>query len=121
MRNLLVSTLIALPLLAAGACKSKSDPPKADNTERNKTVETTADQAAQKGNALDAEQKIRKAIVADGTLSTNAHNCKVIVDKDATTVTLEGPVASADEKARLEKLAADNSGLRVVNNLEVKE
>lgn len=121
MRNLLVSTLIALPLLAAGACKSKSDPPKADNTERNKTVETTADHAAQKGNALDAEQKIRKAIVADGTLSTNAHNCKVVVDKDATTVTLEGPVASADEKARLEKLAADNSGLRVVNNLEVKE
>ncbi|MEO6776234.1 MAG: BON domain-containing protein [Kofleriaceae bacterium] len=121
MKNFLVAILTALPLVAAGACKSKSDPPKADNTERNKTTEVTADQAAQHGTALDAEQKVRKAIVADGSLSTNAHNCKVVVDKDATTVTLEGPVASADEKARLEKLAADSSGLRVVNNLEVKE
>ena len=121
MRNLLVSTLIALPLVVAGACKSKSEPAKADNTERNKAVEVTADQAAQKGPALDAEQKIRKAIVGDGSLSMNAHNCKVVVDKDATTVTLEGPVASADEKARLEKLAGDTSGLHVVNNLEVKE
>jgi osmotically-inducible protein OsmY len=121
MNKTILATMVALPLAMVGACKNKSDPPKADNTVRNKTTEVTADQAAQKGTGLDAEQKIRKAIVGDGTLSTNAHNCKVVVDKDATTVTLEGPVASADEKARLEKLAADTSGLRVINNLEVKE
>ena len=120
MKNL-VATLLALPLALACGCNNTSEPAKADNTGRNKAVEVTADQAAQKGPALDAEQKIRKAIVGDGSLSTNAHNCKVVVDKDATTVTLEGPVASADEKARLEKLAADASGLHVVNNLEVKE
>jgi osmotically-inducible protein OsmY len=53
----------------------------------------------------------------DGSLSTNAHNCKVVVDNN--TVTLAGPVASAEEKARLERIALDASGLKVINNLEV--
>jgi osmotically-inducible protein OsmY len=110
----------AVPLVAAGACKAKSDqPPAADNTARNKAVEPTADQAPLSGSGLDATAKIRKAIMDDGSLSTNAHNCKVVVDKDM--VTLTGPVASADERDRLARIAADASGLRVVNNLEVKQ
>jgi|SRR4051812_45299084 len=119
MRSLLIKLVLAsLPLAAVGACKSKTDkPPAADNTGRNKDQPTTADQAAQSGSALDAQQKIRKAIMDDGSLSTNAHNCKVVVDKD--TVTLAGPVASAEEKARLERIALDASGLKVINNLEV--
>ncbi|MEO8551997.1 MAG: BON domain-containing protein [Kofleriaceae bacterium] len=118
--RMLVAKLVlaAMPLAAVGACKSKTDnPPAADNTARNKDQPTTADQAAQSGAGLDAQQKVRKAIMDDGSLSTNAHNCKVVVDKD--TVTLAGPVASTDERARLEKIAADASGLKVINNLEV--
>jgi hyperosmotically inducible protein len=117
MRTLLTHLLVAVPLIAVGACKNKPD--KADNTGRNKIVETTADQAAQSGTALDQQAKIRKAIMDDGSLSTNAHNCKVVVDKDAKTVTLTGPVSTSDEKARLERIAIDASGLTVVNNLEV--
>ena len=67
-----------------------------------------ADQAAQKGTALDAEQKIRKAIVGDGTLSTNAHNCKV--DRDRTRrPDARRPRRERRREGRLEKLAADNS------------
>lgn len=119
MRTLLAKLVLAsLPLVAVGACKSKTDnPPAADNTARNKDQPTTADQAAQSGAGLDAQQKIRKAIMDDGSLSTNAHNCKVVVDKDS--VTLAGPVASADERAKLEHIAAEASGLKVINNLEV--
>lgn len=116
MRTFLVSLLVAIPMIACNSHRTDQ----ADNTGRNKVVEKTADQAPQSGAALDQTQQIRKAIMDDGSLSTNAHNCKVIVDKDAGTVTLEGPVASADEKARLAQLAG-GSGLRVINNLEVKE
>ena len=56
----------------------------------------TADQ--QKENAADREltQKIRRALVQDKTLSTYAHNVKVIAQ--GRQVTLKGPVRSEEEK-----------------------
>jgi hyperosmotically inducible protein len=61
---------------------------------------------------------VRRAIVKDESLSTNAHNVKIITH-DAT-VTLRGPVESAAEKAKLEKLALKVRGVqRVDNQLEV--
>ncbi|MFT3696376.1 MAG: BON domain-containing protein [Kofleriaceae bacterium] len=107
------SILIAVPLMAGACKKSGTD---ADNTKRNKVVETTADKADQSGAAVDQMAKIRKALVADDTLSTNAKNVKVIVN--GTTVTLEGAVDNTDEKARVNELASA-SGLTVVNNLQV--
>ena len=67
---------------------------------------------------LDLTQKIRKAVVADDSLSTNAHNAKIIV-KDGT-VTLKGPVATSDERVKVEQLALGVAGAgNVVNELEV--
>jgi hyperosmotically inducible protein len=72
----------------------------ADNTKVNKQDRAkgavTADQ--QKENAGDREltQKIRKAIMADKSLSSYAHNVKIITQGGQ--VTLKGPVRSEEEK-----------------------
>jgi osmotically-inducible protein OsmY len=64
-------------------------------------------------------QKIRKAIVADRSLSTDAHNVKVI-SRDGV-VTLRGPVRSESEKSAVEAKAADVVGAsNVKNELTVK-
>ncbi len=112
----------ALACASVAACKSDDGKkPAADNTERNErdTATTpTADQAVNSSSDLDVTQAIRKAVMADDTLSTNAHNAKIVVQDGA--VTLVGPVASVDEKARMEQIASKVTGARsVVNQLEV--
>jgi BON domain/Virulence factor BrkB len=68
----------------------------------------------------DTTAQIRKAIVADKSLSTYAHNVKVITVNGA--VTLKGPVYSDDEK---EKVASDAAGVvsadKITNQLTVKQ
>lgn len=83
-----------------------------DNTRANQAdrpkAEVTADQ--QKNDKLDREttRKIRKALVGDKSLSTYAHNVKVISQNG--TVTLKGPVRSEDEKKAVEAKAAQIAG-----------
>jgi hyperosmotically inducible periplasmic protein len=63
-------------------------------------------------------QKIRKAIHEDKSLSTYAHNIKIITQDGK--VTLRGPVRSDDEKSNLEAKAASVAGQEnVTNQLEV--
>ena len=119
MRRYLFSALIAIA--SVSACTPKSEP-KADNTAQNKrdrAVTPTADNAVTTGADLDTTQKIRKAVVDDSTLSTNAHNCKIVVQDGL--VTLVGPVASRDESARVEQIAAVVVGDRtkISNQLQV--
>jgi len=95
-----------------------------DNTKVNKQDRApgavTADQ--QKGNAADRDliAKIRKAIVADKSLSTYAHNVK-IVSQDGT-VTLKGPVRSDAEVQTIVAKATEIAGssYKVDNQLSVK-
>ncbi|MFT3695944.1 MAG: BON domain-containing protein [Kofleriaceae bacterium] len=107
--------------LTIGACKAKPEDKAADNTAQNardKTAVPTADQAGQSKSDVELMANIRKAIVSDSSLSTNAHNCKVIANNGV--VTLTGPVVSADEKTKVETLAANVSGVtKVVNQLDV--
>jgi hyperosmotically inducible protein len=96
---------------------------KPDNSAVNKRDKdpgaVTADQ--QKMNAADREitAKIRKAVVADQSLSTYAHNVK-IVSQDGT-VTLKGPVRSDDEVKAIVANAMDVTGSadKVVNQMSV--
>jgi hyperosmotically inducible periplasmic protein len=69
---------------------------------------TTAGQ--QKNNTADREttQKIRSALMKDKSLSTYAHNIKIIT-RDGK-VTLKGPVRSEDEKAAIEAKATTVAG-----------
>jgi hyperosmotically inducible protein len=120
MRKSLFATLLAVAALSS--CKSSShEPPAADNTarnERDRAATPTADNASNGAADRDVMQKIRKAVMDDGSLSTNAHNCKIVVQDG--TVTLVGPVASEAERAKVEQVATANAGDRkVVNQLEV--
>ena len=57
---------------------------------------------------------VRRAIVADKSLSTMAHNVKVLVAGGG--VTLRGPVKNADEKAKVESLAKSVKGITTTDN-----
>jgi hypothetical protein len=61
---------------------------------------------------------IRKAVVDDDTLSTNAHNVKIITIDGV--VTLRGPVENAAEKSKVEAKAKAIAGVnRIESQLEV--
>jgi osmotically-inducible protein OsmY len=59
--------------------------------------------------------KVRQAVVDDKTLSTNAHNVKIVTNNGV--VTLRGPVKSADEKKTIEAIATQVAGVTKVENL----
>src|ERR1700693_5816268 len=108
-----MSLLIGLGLFAAPRASSfglQQEQP--DNTKMNKgdasKDATTADQ--QKMNPTDRaiSQKIRAEIMKDKSLSTYAHNVKIITQDGK--VTLKGPVRSQDEKATIESKATAIAG-----------
>jgi len=118
---------IALTLLfsvAALTCYGQASDTKPDNTKVNKrdrnSGEVTADQ--QKANAADRDlaKKIRQSVIADKTLSTYAHNIKIISQNGA--VTLKGPVKSDDEKKAIvaKAVAVTGSADRVTDQMSVK-
>jgi hyperosmotically inducible protein len=98
--------------------------PQPDNTKVNKrdrnADEATADQ--QKANATDREltRQIRRSIIADKSLSTYAHNIKIISQNGA--VTLKGPVQSDDEKKAVvaKAVAVAGSADKVTDQVSVK-
>lgn len=59
-------------------------------------------------------QRVRQAVVADDSLSTNAHNVKIITVNGV--VTLRGPVNSTKEKATIDAKAQQIAGATKVNN-----
>jgi len=94
----------------------------ADNTKANKLdpSNTAATADAQKDNANDRTitQRIRKSLVTDKSLSTYAHNVKIVSING--TVTLNGVVRSQEEKSAIEVKAVSVAGPgRVVNDLKV--
>jgi len=103
--------------------QDQANPPSSaapDNSGRNKAQTKTADN--QKENTPDREitQKIRRSITADKSLSTYAHNVKIITQNGQ--VTLKGPVQSEDEKKMIASKAAEVVGAEKVNDqLTVKQ
>jgi hyperosmotically inducible protein len=131
MRRNAVRALVAQFVLLTGlglawaqqGADTSQNPPAADNTkvnqqDRNRT-EPTADR--QKENPADRQlaQQIRRALVKDKSLSTNAHNVKVIAQDGM--VTLKGPVNSETEKQTVEATAAQIAGSdKVTSNIQVR-
>ena len=91
-----------------GACLAQP----ADNTKINQRdrsqKELTADQQGETKQDLEITQKIRRALVKDKSLSTYAHNVKIITVGGM--VTLKGPVKSEEEKRVIEEKAAQIAG-----------
>ena len=115
---------VVLLLVAVGSWAAPQQEPavQPDNTKVNQRdrdqAQPTADQ--QKENRSDREiaSQIRKSIVSDKSLSTYAHNVKIIAQNG--TVTLRGPVHSEEEKQIIARKAAHVAGEQnVKNELEV--
>jgi hyperosmotically inducible protein len=102
---------------------SPADHTPADNTKMNErdrnANEPTADRQKDNRSDRDITQQVRKAIVKDKSLSTYAHNVKVITQNGM--VTLKGPVRSEEEKKTIAAKAAEVAGQdKVTNQLDVK-
>src|ERR1022692_4140153 len=81
-------------------------------TRANRT--TSADQAKNNLSDGDIMQQIRKPVMADKSLSTYAHNVKIISQHGQ--VTLKGPVRSDEEKRTIGEKATEVAGSGNVNN-----
>lgn len=120
--------LLSISLLVFGgyACNSqpaeKTQTPLAktapDNTGRNvqdrSGATLTADDQSESEADRTLTQRVRQAVVADDSLSTNAHNIKIITVNGV--VTLRGPVKSAQEKMNIDAKAQQIAGVAKVNN-----
>jgi hyperosmotically inducible protein len=111
-----VSAMLSSPVRSANA-QTPADNTKV-NTRDRATGAATADQ--QRDNATDREltRKIRRALMQDKTLSTYAHNVKIIAQGGQ--VTLKGPVRSDDERKIVESKAIEVAGaVHVTNQVSV--
>ena len=100
-----------------------SDATEADNTKRNSSEQNkSTDTAEKQSNSKDdlvLTQKIRQAVIKDGSLSMNAKNAKIIAQDGK--ITLKGPVDSQQEKDTIGSEAGVIAGKdKVDNQLEVK-
>jgi osmotically-inducible protein OsmY len=118
--------IVLLGCLSAGGAglvqAQDSSATQPDNTRMNKgdndASRPTADRQKEHSDR-DITQQIRKSIIADKSLSTYAHNVKIIAQNG--TVTLRGPVRTDDEKQAIEQKAAEVVGKeKVTSELEVK-
>ena len=112
------SLALSMSLMAALVPRHAQHPaPDNTNLSEHQTA-PTADQQKMNPSDRAITQKIRKAIHEDPSLSTYAHNIKVISQDGK--VTLRGPVRSDGEKSNLEAKAVSVAGQEnVTNQLEV--
>lgn len=96
----------------------------ADNTGKNER--DRADDAKTSGDQSNSPEDIkitadiRRAVVAEDSLTMTATNIKIITADGV--VTLRGPVNTAAEKSKIAEIAGKHAGgAKVVNQLEVKD
>jgi hyperosmotically inducible protein len=122
MKKTTFSALTLCSILMGSYVAAQTPPVPADNAKSNKVDSSnrtaTADQQANKSTDLDLTKRIRQNIMADKSLSTYAHNVKIITVDG--TVTLNGVVRSSDEKTAVEMKAANIAGKdRVTSQLKI--
>jgi hyperosmotically inducible periplasmic protein len=122
MKDRLQQLGVAVVIAACAGVITTAQQAKPDNTGVNKRdkapAAVTADQQGNQSADLNTTREIRRAIVADKSLSTYAHNIKVITVNGK--VTLKGPVRSDAERTALETKAAAVAGAtNVVNDLSI--
>ena len=117
MKQLLRFFTLGISLCAMGVVWAQQEPATsgqqpADNTKTNQRDrnqnEPTSDQQKENGTDRVLVQQVRRALVKDKSLSTYAHNIKVIAQNGV--VTLKGPVQSDQEKQAIEAKAAEVAG-----------
>jgi hyperosmotically inducible periplasmic protein len=125
MKNIVYSLILFSVLFGAGtvAMAQESTPVAPDNSAVNtRDRAPEAMTAGEQSNAKDdvnLTRNIRQAVVKDGTLSTMAHNVKIVAV--AGHVTLRGPVRTEQEKTVIAGKAEAIAGAgNVDNQLDVK-
>ena len=111
--------LLSVCLMPASFAQTQAAP---DNSANNKVQNqsATADQQKEKTSDRQVTAKIRRAVMADKSLSTYGHNVKIIVVGGA--VTLKGPVRSEAEKQSIANAAINIVGQdKVTNQITVKQ
>ena len=118
-----LAAAFASSALGQGASDTPGHAPAADNTginQRDKAPDTVkpTDQP-NNGPDIKLAAAARSAIVHDKSLSSTAHNVKLVAAGGV--VTLRGPVKSNEEKAEVGRIVASVSGVSSVDNqLDVK-
>jgi hyperosmotically inducible protein len=111
--------MACLVSLGAGLSVQAKDAPKADDTAQNKGATekdaVTADKQKNGKDDVKSLAAIRKTIIDDKDLSSNAKNVKILFSNGC--ATLRGPVESDAEKARVEELTKSCSCVTSVKNL----
>jgi len=115
--------LVLTSLLGVGSLSAQQSPAPADNTTVNQRDrnpnEPTADLQKNNPSDRDITQQIRRAIMKDKSLSSYAHNVKIITQNGQ--VTLKGPVRSDEEKRAIEAKATEIVGEnKVTSELDIK-
>ena len=113
---------VAVAVGGLAACDRTTSGSDAENTARNvrDRDQRTATPTDQGESAADRAitQNIRKSVVDNDQLSTNAHNVKIVTQDGV--VTLRGPVDSAQEKSIIVAMANKAPGVRRIDDqLEV--
>jgi len=121
--TLSILCIATLALSAYAQNKETTTQPAVDNTAKNardKSGETlTSGDQSNTPEDVKTTAAIRRAIVADKSLTMTATNVKIITANGK--VTLRGPVNTAAEKARIAQLAKQQAGKATIDNqLEVK-
>lgn len=112
------STALLAGLLTVTAVNAQTaDNSKANAADRNTAAKTPLDQSNDQ-ESIDVTAGIRRAVLEDKSLSASAHNIKIVTEGNV--VTLRGPVASAEEKKRVEALAVKSArGKQVRNEISI--
>jgi len=125
MKRIVYNLILFSALFGAGtvAMAQESTPMAADNAAvntRDRAPEAmTAGEQSNANGDVNLTRKIRRAVVKDGTLSTMAHNVKIVAV--AGHVTLRGPVQTEQEKTVIANKAEAIAGAgNVDNQLDVK-
>ena len=117
---LALACLSAFSLAAVAADNKKAEPDNTATNERDRSGETkTSGDQSNSSADLKTTQAIRQGLMKDRELSTTAKNIKVITANGH--VTLRGPVKTAQEKAKIDRLARSAAGgAQIDDQLEVK-
>jgi hyperosmotically inducible protein len=121
--NIVTGIIVTGGLWSAGGIPLQSGQTAPDNTKANQqdrsSQSPSADQAKNSSSDREVMKQIRREVVQDKSLSSYAHNVK-IVSKNGK-VTLRGPVQSDQEKQTIEQYAKKYAGdQNVSNELSVK-
>ena len=116
--HLLLQTVLLCSLAASSAFAQTAADNTKVNTRDRAAGAVTADQQKETAADRDLTKRIRQSVVGDKSLSTYAHNVKIVTRGGQ--VTLKGPVNSDTEKQAIEKKATAVAGAdRVTNEITI--